>query len=197
MRSFFSLYTSVQIMSLLFCVLWGKVFVSRNVRIIRFPYLILGKDKVRFGRGFSAGRRLRLECLSVEGRITIGENVKVNDDVHIGCIDRISIGNNVLVGSKVLITDHQHGKYNGGEQDSPLSSPDDRPLVSAPVVIEDNVWIGELVSIMPGVTIGYGSVVGANSVVTKNIPPKTIAVGSPCKVIKKYNDISKKWELYS
>lgn len=61
-------------------------------------------------------------------------------------------------------------------------------------MIDDNVWLGELVCIMPGVTVGKGSIVGAHSVVTHDIPPYSIAVGSPAKVIKQYNFSTKIWE---
>ncbi|MBL4677498.1 MAG: hypothetical protein JKY70_15040 [Mucilaginibacter sp.] len=64
-----------------------------------------------------------------------------------------------------------------------------------PVIIEDNVWIGETVSVLPGVTIGKGSIIGASAVVTKNIPPYSIAVGNPAKVIKTYNFESNSWEI--
>ena len=63
------------------------------------------------------------------------------------------------------------------------------------VIIEDNVWLGEFVSVLPGVKIGKGAIIGSNSVVTKDIPANTIAVGSPAKVIKKYNFETKKWEI--
>jgi lipopolysaccharide O-acetyltransferase len=64
------------------------------------------------------------------------------------------------------------------------------------VAIEDNVWLGEFVSVLPGVTIGKGSIVGANSVVSKNLPPYVIAVGTPAKPIKKFNFETNKWEKY-
>lgn len=62
------------------------------------------------------------------------------------------------------------------------------------VVIGDNVWLGESVTVLPGVNIGYGSIISAHSVVTKDIPPCTIAVGVPAKVIKNYNQTSKTWD---
>ncbi|MNH41091.1 putative acetyltransferase [compost metagenome] len=76
----------------------------------------------------------------------------------------------------------------------PESIPRTRPYKTSKVVIEDNVWIGEMVSILPGVTIGRGTIIGANSVVTKDLPPNVIAVGSPAIPIKKYNFINDKWE---
>ena len=66
-------------------------------------------------------------------------------------------------------------------------------LSNSPVIIEDNVWIGQSVSILKGVKIGFGSIIGSNSVVTKEIPPHSIAVGIPAKVVKTYNFESKQW----
>ena len=67
-------------------------------------------------------------------------------------------------------------------------------LDSRPVFIEDNVWIGEFVSVLPGVRIGEGSVIGTMSVVTHDIPPFSIAVGSPARVIKRFNFATSCWE---
>jgi lipopolysaccharide O-acetyltransferase len=58
-------------------------------------------------------------------------------------------------------------------------------------IIEDNVWLGEFVSILPGVTIGKGNIIGANSVVTQDIPPYSIAVGTPARVAKRFDEIQK------
>ena len=126
--------------------------------------------------------------------LEIGENVEINDDVHIGATEKIIIGDNVLIASKVYISDHNHGSYKGEEQDSPMSIPKKRKIYSSPIKIEKNVWIGEFVSILQGVTIGEGAIIGTMSVVTKDIPPYTIAVGSPAKPIKKYNFKTKKWD---
>ena len=73
-------------------------------------------------------------------------------------------------------------------------STQDRKLSAKPVIIHDDVWIGEMVSILPGVEIGKGSIIGANSVVTKYIPDYSIAAGNPAKVIKQYNFNTKRWE---
>ena len=73
----------------------------------------------------------------------------------------------------------------------------ERKYRTRPVFIEDNVWIGESVSVLPGVRIGKNSIIGANSVVTKNIPENSIAVGNPARVIKKYNFETSFWEKIS
>ena len=191
-------YTLTQTISLAYSVAISKILVSPNIRIIRKPFFIMKKKSITFGDNFSAGRRLRIECFGSDNKkLIFGKNVKVNDDVHIGCHDKIEIGDNVLIGSKVLINDHQHGKYSGNHQDSPYSNPDNRKLFVKPIKIEDNVWIGESVAILAGITIGKGSIIGAGAIVTKNIPPNCIAVGNPCRIIKKYNDHTQKWTSYN
>ncbi len=76
----------------------------------------------------------------------------------------------------------------------PESVPIERTLSSSPIVIEENVWIGESVSILPGVRIGKGSIIGANSVVSRNIPQFCIAAGIPARILKSYNFNSGRWE---
>lgn len=78
--------------------------------------------------------------------------------------------------------------------DSPRIPPVNRPLSYSDVTIEDNVWIGEFVVVLPGVKIGRGAVIGAMSVVANDIPPFCVAIGSPARVIKKYNFDNKQWE---
>jgi acetyltransferase-like isoleucine patch superfamily enzyme len=128
--------------------------------------------------------------------IEFGENVELNDYVHIVASHSVKIGSNVLMASKIFISDLNHGCYEGNfsEQSSPRVRPNFRPLSAKHVIIEDNVWIGESVSILPGVTIGEGTIVGANSVVTKSLPANVIAVGSPAKPIKKFNFETSRWE---
>ena len=168
----------------------------RKARIIRFPFRVRGKRFIDFGTGLTTGVDCRIDAFPVNNNkvIFFGENVQINDHVHIGAVERIEIGNNVLIASKVFITDHNHGVYSGeGQHSDPNIPPHLRRLVSSPVYIKDNVWIGELVSILPGVTIGEGSIIGSNSVVSKDIPPYSIAVGVPAKVVKKYNSELRKW----
>lgn len=114
--------------------------------------------------------------------IHIGNHCDIGPQSHITAIHRIIIGDNVLTGPRVLITDNSHGGSNIELLDI---APKCRPLCSSgPVIIEDNVWIGEGAMIMPNVRIGKGSIIAANSVVTKDIPPYSIAAGVPAKVIR-------------
>jgi acetyltransferase-like isoleucine patch superfamily enzyme len=172
-------------------------FVFTNARIIRFPFRVRGKHLINVGNGLTTGFNCRIDAYTDSNKksvINIGRNVQINDYVHIGAVESIEIGDNVLIASKVFITDHNHGNYSGENQDSPNSIPQERPIYSKAVRIENNVWLGEFVSVLPGVTIGEGSIIGTMSVVNKDIPPFTIAVGSPAKVIKKYNHSTKKWD---
>lgn len=189
-------YSFFQIIQLVFFKV-RTLFLFRVARLIRFPFRIRGKSYVSVRKGFTTGFNCRVDAFPLNGYrdkiIDIGENVQLNDYVHLAAIERLTIGDNVLIASKVFITDHNHGSYSGNFQDSPLSIPKDRPLYSKPVSIENNVWIGEFVCVLPGVTIGEGAIIGAMSVVSKDIPPYSIAVGSPAKVIKKYDFETQNW----
>ena len=114
--------------------------------------------------------------------IIIGDNCSIGAQSHITAINKIVIGNNVLTGPRVLITDNAHG----ASVDTIIDiAPIERELSSkGPVIIEDNVWIGEGSMIMPNVTIGKCSIIAANSVVTKDIPAYCVAAGSPARIIK-------------
>ena len=191
-------YSILQVLYLIFYKVKGW-FIFKNARLIRFPFRVRGKQYIKIGKGFTTGFNCRIDALNINNLkekylLEIGENVEINDDVHIGATEKIIIGDNVLIASKVYISDHNHGSYKGEEQDSPMSIPKKRKIYSSPIKIEKNVWIGEFVSILQGVTIGEGAIIGTMSVVTKDIPPYTIAVGSPAKPIKKYNFKTKKWD---
>lgn len=165
-------------------------------RLIRQPIYIRGRKRIKWGRGFTTGVGVRLDAFgqSADLNLVIGENVQLNDYVHIGAIERVSIGDDVMVASRVFISDHNHGNYNTGEHTSnPDIAPSKRLLSAAPVFIGDRVWIGENVCILPGVSIGDGAVIGAGSVVTHNIPAESIAVGVPARVIKTYSRLKKEW----
>ena len=172
-----------------------------KARLIRFPIDIRNKKYIDFGENLTTGIGCRIETfpqiVTANKLLKFGNNIQLNDYVHITAAHSVEIGNNVLMASKIYISDCTHGSYIGNEYDSdPMSLPIDRPLSVKAVKIEDNVWLGEFVSILPGVTVGQGTIVGANSVVSKSLPPFVIAVGSPAKPIKFYNFESKRWEKY-
>lgn len=118
-------------------------------------------------------------------QITIGNDCHLGSFNHITAINKIFIGNNVLTGQEVLITDNSHGYFTKEDLEIP---PINRHLhTKGPVIIEDNVWIGEKATICPNVHIGYGAVIAANSVVTHNVPAYSMAAGAPAKIIKQIN----------
>jgi acetyltransferase-like isoleucine patch superfamily enzyme len=162
-------------------------YLGVGIKIDTVRYIVKNPEYIRIGDNFSSLYNLRIEALDNYGmqrfspQLTIGNNVIMNTNVHIGCIDSITIGNDTLIGSNVLITDHQHGNLDKLVPDTPFK---DQPLHSkGPVVIGENVWIGENACIMPGVTVGSHSVIGANAVVTKDVPEGSVVGGVPARVI--------------
>ena len=120
----------------------------------------------------------------VTPRIVIGNNCCIRRGAHITAANEIVIGDNLLTGTNVLITDNSHGETT---LENLKLSPLKREVVSkGKVKIGNNVWLGNNVCIMPGVTIGNGVVVGANTVVTKDIPDYAVVVGSEMRIIKTY-----------
>lgn len=196
MKEMLKTYGFFGILQLIVFKLRTKLLFS-NARLIRFPIIIRGKRNIDLGVNFTTGVGCRIEAYSKKDDkiIKFGDNVQINDYVHITAMNKVFIGNNVLMASKIYISDCSHGFYEGKKGDSsPEQNPIDRSYKVSEVIIEDNVWLGEFVSVLPGVKIGKGTIIGSNSVVTKDIPPNCIAVGSPAKVIKKYNFETQKWE---
>ena len=155
---------------------------------VRKEFRIHNGQYISIGDNFNGMPGCRIEAWDeYEGErfnptITIGDNVSMNFDCHIGAIQKVVIGNGVLFGSRVFISDHNHGRVTEEEKDIP---PNKRKLHSkGSVIIEDNVWIGEGVVILPNVTVGKGSIIGANAVVTKDIVPYSVVGGNPAKVIR-------------
>jgi galactoside O-acetyltransferase len=111
--------------------------------------------------------------------VSIGEGTYAN--MNLTLIDdwQITIGKHVLIGPNVTLCTTGHSIHPKHRADG---------MYSFPITIEDNVWLGANVIVLPGVTIGENSVIGAGSVVTKDIPANVIAFGSPCKVYREIND---------
>lgn len=166
-------------------------FFWKDARLIRMPIHVRGKKSIVYGKGLTVGYWGRL---SVTGRLLLGKNVVIGDFVQIEAHTKIEIGNDVLIASRVFITDTNHGNYSGEIQSDINTTPNERVLNKKEVIIGDRVWIGENVSILPGVFIGEGCIIGANAVVTKSFPPGCILAGVPAKIIKKYNPKKGIWE---
>ncbi|MFI2779872.1 sugar O-acetyltransferase [Streptomyces sp. ALB3] len=115
-----------------------------------------------------------------------GSNVHIGDDffgnVNLTFVDDVDIriGDDVMIAPSVTLTTTGHPVHPSRRADF--------GRFSEPIVIEDKVWIGSNAVILPGVRIGYGSVIGAGSVVSRSIPPMTVALGTPCRVIRSITD---------
>jgi len=156
--------------------------------VIHSHCCLVGGQYISIGNKSSVGARAVLTAWDRYGsgtflpKISIGNYASIGDDSHITAINRIEIGNYVLTGKKITITDNVHGKSNLAMLSIP---PSIRPLFSeGPVIIEDGVWIGDKVTILSNVRIGRNAIIGANAVVTSDIPANSVAVGVPAKVIK-------------
>lgn len=158
--------------------------------IIGFPArLIIGEKYISIGDDCFIGSKSqitawdRFKGQKFTPQIHIGNNCSIGDQAHITCINLVQIGNNVLTGKRILITDNSHGESKIYNLNIP---PINRELFSkGPVIIKDNVWIGENVCILSGVTVGTGAIIGANSVVTKDVPDFCIACGNPAIIVKR------------
>jgi maltose O-acetyltransferase len=110
------------------------------------------------------------------GTLEIGERTLVNYGGSIAAAELIRIGPRCLIGPHVLIMDNDFHRI---EPERRLEWPE-----SKPIIIEENVWIGARVVVLPGVTIGADSCIGAGSIVTEDVPARVFAAGVPCKVIR-------------
>ena len=152
-----------------------------------FPLPGVGGGLISIGSRFASGPGLRLLAWEQHKGKRYLPRIVIGDDVAFGCnctvtaIAELRIGNKCLIASGVLITDHNHGDVGSAVSQSILK---DAPLsIKGNVMIEDEVWIGEHACILSGVRIGRGAVVGANAVVTRDVPPGAIVGGVPAKII--------------
>lgn len=120
-------------------------------------------SEVRFGRG---------------NRLSIGDRSGIGERGYIVCMNDVTIGSDVMIGPEVMILTGGH------DYSDPALTLIDQRTVSAPVVINDDVWIGARALILPGVTVGTRAVIAAGSVVTRDVPSGTIVAGNPARTIK-------------
>jgi acetyltransferase-like isoleucine patch superfamily enzyme len=170
--------------------------IKRYIKLIGGKYISIDKNTtVDSGTRLEAWNSFGKQRFSPE--IRIGSNTLICNDCHISCVNKIHIGNHVAIGSRCLIIDNVHGDFNIGNFtfDNGTNVPDvflknvfTRDLYSkGPIIIEDNVHIGENCTIMAGVTIGHNSVISSNTVVLRSIEPFSLAFGNPSKSISYSN----------
>lgn len=157
---------------------------------IRKALHIKGQKFFKIGRDVSIDSNARIDVYKTKDvipQLKIANNVMISFNFTALVTTSLVIDENVLIASNVFITTENHGI------NPELGPYINQQLVSGDVYIKRNVWIGEKVIILPGVTVGEYSIIGAGSIVTKNIPPYSIACGNPAKVIKKYDLDKHSW----
>lgn len=154
---------------------------EKVVQIIeRIRIVIYAHDLKRFGRR----SKIRFPvCFEGKNFIEIGDDVSISAFVHIWGHGGVKIGNRVMIATHTAISSLTH--------DYTCENMRFGPVIMKSVTIEDDVWIGSNAVINPNVRIGKGAVVGAGSVVTRDVPPNAIVVGVPAKVMK-YREIKHK-----
>ena len=147
--------------------------------------MLTNPKAIKVGKRVQIRKGARLEVVNGfdDGvKMSIGEGTSIHFYFHCSAAESVTIGSDVLIAGRVYITDHDH------VFDDPDSATIKcRRLKTAPVVIEDSVWLGEGCVILKGVTVGRRSVVGANAVVTKDVPAFSVVAGVPAHIIKKIN----------
>jgi maltose O-acetyltransferase len=155
----------------------GKARVPLSVRLVG-RIRLRGDGDVEFGHGVTlTGDIVPIEFVSYkDARISIGDHTFINYGSSISAYKQVRVGCHCLLGHHTLIVDrNEHGVEH-------------RELAPPPrqVIIEDHVWVGSRVVILPGVFVGHHSVIGAGSVVTKDIPANCLAVGNPARVVRRF-----------
>lgn len=160
------------------CIFWGKVY-------LKDPH------RISLGSNNSFGDNLYLTAWSqfctnpTSALIIIGNHCDFGAFNHITATNQIIIGDNCLTGKWVTISDNNHGTTSLKDLKLP---PLKREVVSkGPVIIGNNVWIGDKTTILGGIRIGDGAVIAANSVVTKEVPAYSVVAGNPARIIKMNN----------
>jgi acetyltransferase-like isoleucine patch superfamily enzyme len=150
----------------------GLVFMDRGVEL----YARRGYGRLVLGRWIHLGVDTALRCH--EGTLSVGDKCVLGRDVSINCYLDVEIGSAVLFADDIYISDFDH-KF------TDLTMPiKDQGIAKSRVRVEPDVWLGTKVTVSRGVIIGAGAVVGANAVVTHDLPPYSVSVGVPARVIK-------------
>ena len=155
--------------------LWALTSSFPGKFAVLIRYCLLANRTKHFGQNIYFGTNVVVKNFS---NISIGSNVTIHDFCYIDAVGGLFVGNNVSIAHASSIITFNH---TWSEQDLPIKY---NPVEISKVVIEDDVWIGCGVRIMPGVKIGSRSIVAAGAVVTKDVPSGTLVVGVPAKVVR-------------
>lgn len=165
-----------------------------NNSIIKHPYRIWNKKNIEIGKDvFIVENSFFAVSTNFKGQkfnpiVKVGNNVAIGGNFILGCINEVIIEDNVIFADRVFVTDHVHDYEN---VKIPIIS--QKLKSKGKILIKSGSYIGINAVIMPGVTIGKNSIVGASSVVIKSVPDFTVVAGAPAKIIKRYNFKLKKW----
>ena len=158
-----------------------RSLMASTVKLVNPKYIYVGNE-CEFFHNVKLSVTKNKNTQKILPQIMIGNRCQFGELTHITSVNSIKIGDNLLTGSNVLISDNAHGE---SKAELLKLNPQDRPLYSkGGVVIGNNVWLCNNVCVLPGVTIGNGVIVAANSIVTHNIPNNCVAAGIPAKIIK-------------
>ncbi len=166
-----------------------------QARLIRRPLYCRGKKSIAGGNNLTTGRFCRFDLESTKLTLFIGDNCEFGDNTHIVALNEVRIGNDVLIASKVFISDCSHGNYNSsvGHVSPPSEKPNRRKLIKGKTTIGNNVWIGENAVVLMGASIEDGCVIGANAVVSGHVPANSIVVGNN-RIIRQWDESNQDWE---
>ncbi len=154
----------------------------RRCDVVPWSVRLTGRAKIVNYARIELGHRVRLdggtvpiELVSIGGPITIGDGSFVNYGATISAHSGVSIGRDVLIGNYAMIMDSDYHDLHDRT----------KPGLTAPIILEDDCWIGARAIVLKGVRVGCGAVVAAGSVVTKDVPARTLVAGMPAKVVRK------------
>lgn len=155
---------------------------------INQPYSIYGSGRVEYGKHVFVAEHAWFSLPNPNACVSIGNHTQLGRFFSVSCVSRIEIGDGCLIAERVFITDTGH-KFEDVTTPILISGLMD----GRPVIIEDDVWIGIGAVILPGVSIGRHAVIGANSVVTHDVPAYSVVGGNPARLIKQYDFINQAW----
>ena len=179
----------LKIYSLIQGILGFKKFGHNSV--IKWPFKVWNKNYIEIGSNVFVAENSFFSISKTSDKkpiLKIGDSVCIGSNFFVACIDEIVIENNVLLSDRIFISDHIHDYH---DVNRPVIN--QSLLARGRVKIKSGAFIGINSVIMPGVTIGYNSVVGASSVVISDVPDYCVATGNPARIIKQYDINKKEW----
>lgn len=164
-------------------VIAARLYLRRCTRVGSLTQVV-GRPRISNSGTLIIGNHVRMHSTIVPvelaaldgGTLEIGDRTFINYGVSISAHEHVRIGKQCLIGTYVNIMDNAWHDIVDRSRTPP----------SQPVLLEDNVWLGNRVIVLPGVTIGHDAVIGAGSIVTRDIPPRSVAVGNPAHVVKTF-----------